>query len=137
MEIGPITRPSPSNVGPVSRVPPAAPTAPVRVDIPKIAVEQAPKPPKPRPDPQPKAPVERADAPVTETRRGPVADPDSVDRRITIDATTQQVIYQTIDKDSGEIVRQIPEETMLRLQVYARAMRQAAAKPEFGVETTA
>ena len=112
MEIGPVTRPGPSNVGSVSRVvPTAAVAAPVAAELPSTAVQQAPEAPRVQAGPQ----------------RAPMADPDSVDRRIKIDPATQQVIYQAVDKASGEVVRQIPEETMLRLQIYARAMRHAAA----------
>lgn len=99
MEIGPVSRPGLPNVGSVSRVVPTAAAAPVAAQMPTTAVAQAPTTPR--------------------------ADPDSVDRQIKIDPATQQVIYQAVDKTSGEVVRQIPEETMLRLQVYARAMRQA------------
>lgn len=111
MEIGPVTRPGPSNVGSVSRIVPTASAAPVAAELPSTAVQQAPDVPPTQAEPQ----------------RSPMADPNAVDRQIKIDPATQQVIYQAVDKTSGEVVRQIPEETMLRLQVYARAMRHAAA----------
>ena len=106
MEIGPVSRPGLQNVGSVSRMVPTASAAPVAAQMPTTAVAQAPETPRPQAD-------------------APRADPDSVDRQIKIDPATQQVIYQAVDKTSGEVVRQIPEETMLRLQIYARAMRQA------------
>lgn len=111
MEIGPVTRPGPSNMGSVSRVVPVTPAPPVGMRISAAAVEQAPP-----------APRIAADQP-----RLPMADTDSVDRKIEIDPETRQVIYQAVDRSTGEIVRQIPEEIMLRLQIYARAMRRADA----------
>lgn len=123
MEIGPVTRPSLPNVGSVSRVMSVTSAAPVAAEMPSTAVEQTPEAPRSQAEPQ----------------RAPAADPDSVDRQIKIDPATQQVIYQAVDKTSGEVVRQIPEETMLRLQVYARAMRKADSEKggDFHVTKTA
>lgn len=120
MEIGPVTRPGLPNPGSVSRVAAHSPADPVGVQLPATAVEQTSAAPKPQPDPA------RA-----------LADPDSIDRKIKIDPATQQVIYEAVDKSSGEVVRQIPEETMLRLQVYARAMRRAGAERRPGVSRNA
>lgn len=112
MEIGPVSRPGLPNVGSVSRVAPTPSAVSAEAQMPERAVEQPSELPRPEAD----------------AARNPMADADAVDRRIKIDPATQQVIYQTVDKVSGEVVRQIPEETMLRLQVYARAMRRAAAE---------
>ena len=112
MEIAPVTRPGPTNAVSASRFGQSGPTVAVGTKLSDAAVEQAPTAQKPG-----------ADLPQQAT----AANLDSVDRKIKIDPATQQVIYETVDKSSGLVVRQVPEETMLRLQVYARAMRQAEA----------
>ena len=48
------------------------------------------------------------------------ADPSHV-RKIILDAHSREVIYRVIDSKSGLVVRQIPEEAMLRLRAYNRA----------------
>jgi hypothetical protein len=48
------------------------------------------------------------------------ADPSYV-RKIVLDAHSREVIYRVIDSKSGLVVRQIPEEAMLRLRAYNRA----------------
>jgi hypothetical protein len=109
MEIGSLTRPGPSHTSPVARVAQVAAAAPVRAEMPAVAVEQAPAADRVQPDaPQP-----------------PAVDPGAIDRKLTIDPATQQVIYQAVDKLSGEVVRQVPDEALMRLRVYARALRQA------------
>jgi hypothetical protein len=91
----------------------------VRAELPRTAVEQAPSAAQVRPEP----------------RRAPATD--SVDRQIEIDPATRQVVYQVVDKDSGEVVRQVPEQAMLHLQAYARAMRRAAANNGEGAKVIA
>ena len=49
------------------------------------------------------------------------SDPSYV-RKIILDAQSREVIYRVIDPKSGRVVRQIPEEAMLRLRAYNRAM---------------
>jgi len=49
------------------------------------------------------------------------SDPSYV-RKIILDAQSREVIYRVIDPKSGRVVRQIPEEAMLRLRAYTRAM---------------
>src|SRR5215210_9066125 len=45
---------------------------------------------------------------------------DVIDRRIMIEPKTREVVYQTIDRESGEVIRQLPDQAMLRLRVYSR-----------------
>jgi flagellar protein FlaG len=49
-----------------------------------------------------------------------------IDRRIMIEPKTREVVYQTIDRESGEVIRQLPEQAMLRLRAYSREMREKA-----------
>jgi flagellar protein FlaG len=37
-------------------------------------------------------------------------------REIERDPTTKTIVFKTIEKDSGEVVQQVPEETMLRMR---------------------
>jgi len=51
---------------------------------------------------------------------------DMIDRRITIEPKTREVVYQTVNRESGEVIRQIPDEALLRLRAYGREMREKA-----------
>jgi hypothetical protein len=66
-----------------------------------------------------------AAAKTSEARQDPLqsesADPSYV-RKIIVDAHSREVIYRTIDPKSGRVVRQIPEEALLRLRAYTRAL---------------
>lgn len=48
--------------------------------------------------------------------------PDAQVRKIVLDAHSREVIYQVLDAGSGRVVRQIPDEAMLRLRAYTRAI---------------
>ena len=49
----------------------------------------------------------------------------AMERHITIDPKTRAVVVESIDPDTGKVVRQIPDETLLKLRVYARELREA------------
>lgn len=53
--------------------------------------------------------------------------PDAQVRKIVLDAHSRELIYQVLDADSGRVVRQIPEEAMLRLRAYTRSLSEAAS----------
>jgi flagellar protein FlaG len=53
---------------------------------------------------------------------------DVVKRNITIDPRTREIVFQAINQETGEVVRQIPDEAMLRLRAYIREMREAEDK---------
>ena len=42
-------------------------------------------------------------------------------RKIILDAQSREVIYQVLDQSSGRVVRQVPDEALLRLRAYTRA----------------
>lgn len=46
----------------------------------------------------------------------------TVTRELIIDANSRAVIYRVIDQRSRQVVRQVPEQAMLRLRAYARAL---------------
>lgn len=47
---------------------------------------------------------------------------ESLQRRIEKDDAAGLLVYRTIDKETGEVVRQFPEEMVLKLRAYAREM---------------
>jgi uncharacterized FlaG/YvyC family protein len=116
------------------QVAPAAPAAPARVDhlvasgavktelAPDAAVQQVEVSPAVR-----FAPSDRADfsAALDAALR------DVVERNIAIDPRTRELVFQAISKETGEVVRQVPDEAILRLRAYAREMR-AAEEAERG-----
>ena len=55
-----------------------------------------------------------------------------VERNITVDPKTREHVFQTISKETGEVVRQVPDEAMLRLRAYVREMREAEEKGRAG-----
>lgn len=60
-----------------------------------------------------------------------------VDRKNIIDPESKSVIYIATDSDSGEIVRQFPSETLLKLRAYAQSVTEQAEKnASEGVERT-
>jgi hypothetical protein len=58
------------------------------------------------------------------TRHDPAQD--SNVRKIILDAHSREVIFQVLDASSGRVVRQIPDEAMLRLRAYTRALAQGS-----------
>jgi flagellar protein FlaG len=125
METGTISKPVAS----------AAPAAPARVDTllaagavrtdlaPEASVQQASEAPPVR-----YAPSDGADfsASLDSALR------EVVERNITVDPRTRELVFQTISKETGEVVRQIPDEAMLRLRAYVREMRAAEEKGRAG-----
>jgi len=57
-------------------------------------------------------------------------------RKIVLDAHSREVIYQVLDAGSGRVVRQVPDEAMLRLRAYTRATL-AKQDQDGAVDTTA
>jgi len=51
-------------------------------------------------------------------------------RKIVLDAHSREVIYQVVDAGSGRVVRQVPDEAMLRLRAYTRAIAQGQTPNE-------
>ncbi len=69
------------------------------------------------------APTELAPAktvtPASDSEPTPATD-DQRARKIILDPHSREVIYRVVDVRSGRVVRQVPEEAMLRLKAYAR-----------------
>jgi flagellar protein FlaG len=56
-----------------------------------------------------------------------------VERNITVDPRTRELVFQTISKETGEVVRQIPDEAILRLRAYVRDLVEAEDHGRDGV----
>lgn len=52
-------------------------------------------------------------------------------REVIVDPAAREVIYRVVDVRSGRVVRQIPDEALLRLRAYTRALAEGKgrAKP--------
>jgi flagellar protein FlaG len=48
---------------------------------------------------------------------------ETIERHIDIDPKTREVVDQTVDRLSGEVIRQVPDQALLRLRAYARELR--------------
>ena len=46
-------------------------------------------------------------------------------RHVAVDPKTREIVFQSIDRRTGEVVRQVPDEMTLKLRAYAREMREA------------
>ena len=53
---------------------------------------------------------------------------ETVERNIVVDPRTRELVFQTVSKETGEVVRQIPDEAILRLRAYIREMSEAEGK---------
>jgi uncharacterized FlaG/YvyC family protein len=123
METGNITKPAAT----------VAPAAPARADhlvaagavrtelAPEAAVQQAEEPQAVRFESSPQ--IERRAA-LESTLQ------DFIKRHITVDPRTREVVFQTVDERTGAVVRQLPEEAILKLRAYARELREADSAPD-------
>jgi len=50
------------------------------------------------------------------------ASSDQYQHTVLLDQATQELIFRTIDVRSRQVVRQVPEEALLRMQAYAHAL---------------
>lgn len=60
-----------------------------------------------------------------------------IERKNIVDPESDSLIYVATDSDSGEVVRQVPSETLLKLRVYAQTVSdQSNETANQGVERT-
>ena len=52
----------------------------------------------------------------------PSASSDLFQRTVILDPTTQDLIFRVVDVRSRQVVRQVPDEALLRMRAYARAL---------------
>ena len=116
------------DTGGIAKIPAVtAPTAPARADAlhsspgvstelaPESAVQQARESEAVRFDPTRTAPGAVLDAALSEF----------IKRNIEIDPKTREVVFQIVDKETGDVIRQAPDEAILRLRAYVRELRAA------------
>lgn len=53
---------------------------------------------------------------------------DFIQRRNVVDPRTREIIYRTVDTRTGDVVRQFPDETRLKLREYLNHMRDASTE---------
>lgn len=95
----------------------------------------------PRPDPAARAAVATELAPAKavaapESSNNTPATDDSRKREIVLDPHSREVIFRVVDVRSRRVIRQVPEEAMLRLRAYTRATL-AKQDQDGAVDTTA
>lgn len=64
-----------------------------------------------------------------------------IDRRLEVDPQTRAIVLRKTNRETGEVVDQLPDETMLKLRAYSRDMieraREAGASQQHAIERTA
>lgn len=56
-----------------------------------------------------------------------------IKRNIEIDPQTREVVFQVVDRQTGRVLRQTPDEAILRLRAYVRELRAAEEGEPDGV----
>ena len=56
--------------------------------------------------------------------------PDFYERGFILDPETREIIYRVVDVRNRQVVRQIPEQALLRLRAYARAIDDGKGEAE-------
>ncbi|PLX37246.1 MAG: hypothetical protein C0606_12190 [Hyphomicrobiales bacterium] len=49
-----------------------------------------------------------------------------LDRRVDVDPSTDSYVYRAVDTQSGEVVTQVPDDSMLKLRAYVESMETVA-----------
>ena len=73
-----------------------------------------------------------AGTPDRDPQDGTAADRSPVERRLTIDDESGRVLLQAVHSGSGEVVWQLPAETILKLGTYAREQREGGTPEPTG-----
>jgi hypothetical protein len=60
----------------------------------------------------------------------PSASSDLFQRSVILDPTTQDMIFRVVDVRTRQVVRQVPDEALLRMRAYARALSQGKGMTE-------
>lgn len=80
-------------------------------------------------DPPVKFDVRRDETPAADepASKSDIGLPTADERRVTVDQDTKSIVYQVVDPDSGDVVVQLPEATLLRARAYAEATANRAS----------
>ena len=61
---------------------------------------------------------------------------DPYEYQVLVDPATHDVIYRTVDERSRQVVRQVPDQALLRMRAYARSLAAATKRVETLVART-
>jgi hypothetical protein len=82
-------------------------------------------------DQQTRAAFERRSADGQQRERQAEQDLDAaVERRIVIEPRTRAIVMQQRDRETGETISQLPDETMLKLRIYSRELADRAREAD-------
>jgi FlaG protein len=56
--------------------------------------------------------------------------PTNYQNMVVIDPATREVVFRVVDSRSGQVVRQIPDQALLRMQAYTRALDEGKTPTE-------
>lgn len=108
MEIAPVHRAAPVfDAGMPARPPVQAGGAPVATELAASASVQQASP---------------GSASGNDVRRAQPEPSPSVERHLTIDTETHQIVSQVVEQQSGDVLSQVPDQALLQLRTYAREM---------------
>jgi flagellar protein FlaG len=62
---------------------------------------------------------------------------DAIDRNLVFDPKSREIVFQVVERETGEVLRQVPDEALLRLRTYVREMREQAEGEKPVVERVA
>jgi len=62
---------------------------------------------------------------------------DPYEYQVLVDPATHDVIYRTVDERSRQVVRQVPDQALLRMRAYARSLAEDTRPAEAHVEVRA
>ena len=55
---------------------------------------------------------------------------ETVERKLVIDSNTRTIVLQKKDRETGETISQLPDETLLKLRAYSRQLSERAREAE-------
>jgi len=71
-----------------------------------------------------------AASPTAPTLDSAVSFSDPYEYQVLVDPATHDVIYRTVDERSRQVVRQVPDQALLRMRAYARALAEGTSTTE-------
>ena len=78
----------------------------------------------------PSAKAVTAASPAAPTLDSAMSFSDPYEYQVLVDQATHDVIYRTVDERSRQVVRQVPDQALLRMRAYARALAEGTSTTE-------